>query len=320
MNNKTEFSRKEFFKGSMLVAAGVAFGGALSGYAKVVSAADRPPMPTSPSAIDGPTAMKFLFNRTPIEPAKIFDNVYFVGTISVGQFVIKTSKGIIIIDTGWDEKDADLIADSMKKLGLNPAEIKYILITHGHSDHYGGAQFLKDKYSPNAKIAMNTVDDRWVSVRPSEGPYAGVRPKLDMELNDGQKIKLGDVTIQVVLTPGHTPGCLSMIVPVTDNGTPHTMAIWGGTGTPNNLDMNYLYLSSVDYFAKFAGKANVDVEMSAHGWVDNSFAKIEALLVRKPSEPHPFVLGKEKYQQYEDEFRISAKKEIEKMSKAMPKR
>lgn len=308
MNIKSEISRKDFFKGSMLAAAGVAFGGALSGFEKIASAAE----PVNPMAL--------LMNRTPFEPTKIFDNLYFVGTVSVGEFVITTSKGIIIIDTGWDEKDADLLANSMIKLGINPAEIKYILVTHGHQDHYGGAQALKDKYSPKAKIAMNIVDDRWLAVRPKEGPYDGVRPKIDMELTDGQKIKLGDVTIQVVLTPGHTPGCMSMIVPVTDNGVPHKLAIWGGTGTPDNFDMNYLYLSSVKYFAEFTAKYQVDTEMSAHGWVDNSFEKMDVLRVRKPGEPHPFVIGQEKYQEYEKAFTAMAETAIEKLPKRMPRK
>ncbi|SDF83618.1 Hydroxyacylglutathione hydrolase [Sporomusa acidovorans DSM 3132] len=107
----------------------------------------------------------------------------------------------------------------MKKLGLNPKEIKYTLVTHGHSDHYGGSQFIKDKYSPDAKIAMNLVDKRFLSVMPHETKFGFTRPKVDMGLEDGQLIKLGDTTVQILLTPGHTPGSVSMIVPVTDNGT-----------------------------------------------------------------------------------------------------
>ena len=306
-------SRKSFLKGSVAMTVAMMLGSATN----LVSAAEADASAQTKANAKSPekTAMQYLFDRTPFEPVQVFDNLYYIGSISVAQFVVRTSKGLILIDSGWDEKDADYAAASMKKLGLDPASTKYILLTHGHSDHYGGAQFFKDKYSPKAKIAMNIVDSHWDAVIPCEKAFSGVRPKLDMGLDDQQDIVLGDTSVHIVLTPGHTPGCVSMIIPVSDHGEPHKVAIWGGTGTPANLEMNYLYLSAVDYFAQFTGADKVDVEMSAHGWVDDTFARLEQLKQRQPGQPHPFVIGQEKYREYEQTFRTMAEKAIEKYRK-----
>ena len=301
-------TRRQFFKGGLALTAGL-----LLGLPKLCAADGG--MPRSPEEATGETAMHYLFDRTPIEPVQVFDNLFYIGSISVAQFVVRTSEGLIMIDSGWDEKDADYAAESMKKLGLNPADTRYILITHSHSDHYGGAQFFKEKHAPAARIGMNIVDSNWCSVIPSEGAFSGVRPEIDLELNDRQTVTLGDTSIFLVLTPGHTPGCLSMIVPVTDHGQKHSAAIWGGTGTPANLEMNYLYLSAVDYFARYTAQYKVDVEMSAHGWVDGTFARLEALKHRRQGEAHPFVIGEERYRRYEDVFRGMAKEAIEKYKK-----
>ena len=302
-------SRKSFLKGSVAMTVAMMLGSATN----LVSAAEADASAQTKADAKSPekTAMQYLFDRTPFEPVQVFDNLYYIGSISVAQFVVRTSKGLILIDSGWDEKDADYAAASMKKLGLDPASTKYILLTHGHSDHYGGAQFFKDKYSPKARIAMNIVDSHWDAVIPCEKAFSGVRPKLDMGLDDQQDIVLGDTSVHIVLTPGHTPGCVSMIIPVRDHGEPHKAAIWGGTGTPANLEMNYLYLSAVDYFAQFTSADKVDVEMSAHGWVDDTFARLEQLKKRQPGQPHPFVIGQQKYREYEQTFRTMAEKAIE---------
>ena len=306
MNFNAHISRKNFLKGSLALTAGLLWGGPQA------LAASATEYPHSPEEATGETAMHYLFDRTPIEPVQVFDNLFYIGSISVAQFVVRTSAGLIMIDSGWDEQDADYAAASMKKLGLSPADTRYILLTHGHSDHYGGAQFFKDKYAPQAKIGINIIDSNWYSVIPAQNAFSGVRPHIDIELNDRQTITLGDTSIFLVLTPGHTPGCLSMIVPVTDHGEKHHVAIWGGTGTPANLEMNYLYLSAVNYFAKYTADFQVDVEMSAHGWVDDTFARLEKLKHRRPSQPHPFVIGQKKYREYEDVFRKMAQEAIDK--------
>lgn len=93
----------------------------------------------------------------------------------------------------WDNNDAQLIIDGMEKLGLNPQDLKYILISHGHGDHYGGAQYLKDKY--NAKVFMSNTDFYYMN-NTFDGANGSRSPKctVDEFLTDGQQITLGDTT------------------------------------------------------------------------------------------------------------------------------
>ena len=173
----------------------------LNGCQSVPLAADTPiqaPLtsarpPDYPPWVNPPPGTDF----TPMEPTKLFDNFYYVGTKSVGSFIIDTADGLIMIDNGWSEKDCALMVDDMKKLGLNPANIKLILLSHEHIDHYGGTQYLKSKISPNAKVALNRVGWDYLRTRPIEGAYDNPRPKsIDMFLTDGQTIALGNTTVR----------------------------------------------------------------------------------------------------------------------------
>ena len=231
-----------------------------------------------------------LFDNTPLEPTKVFDNLYCIGSRSVVTWVLKTSEGIILIDSMWDNRDAQLIIDGMKKLNLNPDEIKYIIITHGHGDHYGGAQFIKDNYK--AKIAMTETDYNFMNTVNSgaNGPRS---PKcsVDIIIEDGQKIQLGDTTVTIVETPGHTPGCISLIFPVKQNGEIYNVAQWGGTGAPSDLEGKIKYRKSIDYFQKHAQVAHVSVEIIAHLVLENGYSNLETIRNRKGNEANPFIIG-----------------------------
>src|SRR5215468_1768857 len=163
------------------------------------------------------------------EPAKVFDNLYFVGMTEYSAWALTTSQGIIVIDTIFDYSVEDEVVNGLKKLGLNPADIKYALVSHAHTDHIGGAKYLQEHFG--AKVVMATEDwefaDRTVPER--------IRPKRDIEAKDGDKLTLGDTTITLHLTPGHTPGTLSSIYRVMDRGKAHTVATWGGTTLQGNI-------------------------------------------------------------------------------------
>src|SRR5262245_20757441 len=77
------------------------------------------------------------------EPAKVFDNLYFVGMTEYSAWALTTSQGIIVIDTIFDYSVEDEVVNGLKKLGLNPADIKYALVSHAHTDHIGGAKDRK---------------------------------------------------------------------------------------------------------------------------------------------------------------------------------
>ena len=135
-------------------------------------------------------------------------------------WAVKTSAGIILIDTLFGYAAQDEIVDGMKKLGLDPADIKYIVVSHAHGDHDGAVKFLQDTYHPHVILAPKD----WELAARQATPYTH-----DMDATDGQKLTLGDTTITIYITPGHTGGTLSFLVPVKDHGVPHLAMEWGGT-------------------------------------------------------------------------------------------
>jgi metallo-beta-lactamase class B len=230
-----------------------------------------------------------------LAPTPIFDDVYFAGTRDVGIVIIDSGDGLILIDTGWSKKHMSLFVEDMQKLGLNPGNIKLILISHEHLDHYGGVPYLKSEVCPAAKIGLSAVG--WYFLKAKPGPYTNEPESIDMFLVDGQKIKLGQAEIQIVATPGHSAGCVSFIIPVKDRGTRHTLGIMGGAGLQKpSWEKYYLYKSSVDYFQKFTRVAQCDCGFSVHAWdyeEDMAF-----LLRRRAGEANPLIIGTEKFESF----------------------
>ena len=263
-------------------------------------------------------------------PADIFDNLYFIGTKTAGVWAINTSAGIIVIDANFHYSSKDLVLELLH-FGLDPNNIKYIIVTHAHDDRYWGAKALQDTY-PNARVAMSAPD--WDIVAKDNSP-AHFKPRKDVVITDGQQIKLGEVTVTLYVTPGHTPGTVSMIIePFTnrhsvasDDGR-HVAAIWGGIepsigrqGVRYYADgqaMMKAYVSSIRRFTDVATKAGVDVILSTSVMPANVPEKIRAWRLMNPDmsgngqtdvinvmaevtkldgQPHPFV-NKEAVERY----------------------
>jgi metallo-beta-lactamase class B len=141
-----------------------------------------------------------------VEPVKVFDNLYFVGEKEYSAWAVNTSDGIILIDTIWHYSVADEVEGGLRKLGLDPARLKYAIVSHAHIDHIGGAQYLQEKFG--TRIILSEVD--WQLAETSTRLPS--KPKRDMIAYDGQKLTLGDATITMYLTPGHTLGTISTLV------------------------------------------------------------------------------------------------------------
>lgn len=230
------------------------------------------------------------------EPAKVFDNLYFVGTKIHSSWALTTSEGIILIDTLYDYASEEAIVGGLKKLGLDPAAVKYVIITHAHGDHVGGAKLMQDRFG--ARIVMGAPD--WDSIEKSVNQYPNGKPKRDIAAADGQKVTLGDASVTLALTPGHTPGTVSMFFQVKDGGRPLTVAYSGGTAFNFMNDVPHFdtYIASQRKMAELAASQNATVLMSNHSEFDNAVTKIKLLAARKAGEPHPFELGREAVQRY----------------------
>lgn len=236
-----------------------------------------------------------------IQPIQLFDSLYFVGTTSVGALIVSTDEGLVMLDTGYDDKDVAMMVADIKKLGLDPADIKLIMLSHEHFDHYGGVQYLKKYVCPQAKVAMSLVGWNLLQTVPLTGPYIGKRPQsVDIFLTDGMKIKVGHTIFEIISTPGHSPGCMSFIIPVTDHGESHKVGIMGGSSVFPTWTETWLYKASIEYFKTFAMEAGCDVGLYFHAQ-EAFFTKLRS---RKPGEAHPLILGKEGFDTvYLDSYR-----------------
>lgn len=231
-----------------------------------------------------------------VEPRQVFDNLYFVGVRGVASWVIKTSEGLIVVDAlNNDEESRERIEGGLRTLGLDPKDIRTLIITHAHGDHYGGQNYLVETYGP--KVLMSEED--WQELEKPEqqfsNPRWGAPPKRDVSVKDGDTVTLGDTTVQLYVTPGHTPGTVSLIFPVADKGEKHMVALWGGTGLnfgPNEARMR-AYSASAGRFRDIAAGQNVDVFMSNHPTRDGALENLARLAERGPNDPHPFVAGNE---------------------------
>ncbi len=237
------------------------------------------------------------------EPAKVFDNLYFVGGKIHSAWALTTKEGIILFDTIYPYNSEELIIGGMKKVGLDPANIKYLLISHAHGDHIGGAEMLQTRY---AKSGMRVVlsDPDWNLVEKYPNRYKSMAPKRDITATDGMKITLGESTVTLTHTPGHTPGTLSYTFQVFDKGRPVNVAYSGGTAfnfnnrTPDPGIKNFqIYIDSQRKFAANAAATGATVLMSNHSEFDIADSKNKMLAARGKG-PHPYEQGADAVQRY----------------------
>lgn len=240
------------------------------------------------------------FSAPPLKPVRLFDNLYGAGNSETVVYAITTSDGIVLIDSGTAAEVESVLIPGLIELGLDPADIKYVLLGHGHSDHYGGASYLQERYG--ARVGTTEAD--WTTIaqaassgRPGDTPV----PKRDLVLREGDTVVLGDTTITPVEIPGHTPGSLAYIFPVFDHGTRHVAGMFGGTvlaaaytPAPGLLQ----YVDSIAHWVDVAARSGVDVEIQNHPIFDATPERLAALATRGPEDPHPFVMGADRYQRF----------------------
>ena len=232
-----------------------------------------------------------LINQTPPEPGQAFDNLYYVGSAWVSAWVLKTSEGLILIDALNNQKEAaDLIEGGMRRLGLDPAQIRYVLVTHGHGDHYGGAQMIAERY--RARVVASEIDWQMMETGLEFDSKMWDRPpKRDVAVRDGDTLTLGDVTVRFMITPGHTLGTITPVFDVRDGARVHKAMIWGGTSFNFGRDMKRLdgYIAQTERMRALSAQWGIDVPLSNHPGYDGTVAKLKARAAGASS--NPFVSG-----------------------------
>jgi metallo-beta-lactamase class B len=257
----------------------------------------------SKALIPKPTA-----NRNLLPATKLFDQLYYFGNGYVGAVVLVTSAGIIQWDSMDNAKEAETIIEAgYKSAGLDPSQIKYIVLTHGHSDHFGGAAYFKKKY-PGLHVLASEADWKFMDYQVKAGklqPDRDPPPPKDQVVKDGMKLTLGDTTVALYVTPGHTPGSVSSIIKVTDHGAPHVVAMFGGMTFPlhlaprENVDGGLdAQISSWKRFCGIAKTAGADAVSSTHPGFDGMRDLVPKFAARKQGEPNPMVMGKDGYDRF----------------------
>ncbi len=260
-----------------------------------VSVSDASPNDAWYQGVFGHHNTNLIFNGTPPrgawyqEPAKVFDNLYYVGDNHHSMWAVTTSEGIILHDTAFEYMVEAQIIDGLRAFGLDPADIEYVIIGHGHSDHYLGARTLQDRYG--ARVIMAERD--WELIENSNAPEE-VKPRRDLVASDGMELTLGDTTLTLYVTPGHTPGTISTLIPLRDGDSPHLGALWGGTAFgfghyADPFEAVSIYRESADRFRDIVLRTRADVHLSSHTNYDQTLDKLKALRFRGPGDSHPFV-------------------------------
>ena len=234
------------------------------------------------------------------DSAKVFDNLYFVGGKVHTSWALTTSEGIIIIDTIYPYNSEELIIGGLERVGLDPTDIKYVVISHAHGDHIGGAQLLQERFG--AQVVMAGPD--WDLVETYPNRYSTMAPTRDIVATDGMELTLGDTTMTLWQTPGHTEGTLSYTFTVFDDGRPVNVAYSGGTAfnfrndTPDPGIQNFqVYIESQAHIAAQAAAIGATVLLSNHTEFDNAVNR-NRMLAGRGEGPHPYEIGAEWVQRY----------------------
>ncbi len=198
-----------------------------------------------------------------ITPFKIIGNVYFVGTHQASSHLIDTGDGLILIDTGY-ENTLYLLIDSIYTLGYNPRDIKYIVNTHWHWDHTEGTKALAAM--SGAKTLIGTPD------------FEKAKKYFDADIlvNDGDKLTLGNTTIEFMSTPGHTEGTISLFFETADSGKIYRVGTFGGAGANTLVEGCFDYANCrADYQSSLnrLKKEKVDVFIGNHTWNNDTEKK-----------------------------------------------
>jgi metallo-beta-lactamase class B len=214
---------------------------------------------------------------------------------------VTTSDGILLFDSGYENRVESVVVPGLRQLGLDPANVKLIVLGHGHADHFGGAKYFQETFG--TRIALSAAD--WDLIWPSNPPANQnanqanqAKPRRDVVVAEGQPITLGDLKITVVEIPGHTRGSLGFIFPVKDQGRTRMAGLFGGTIlavdriTTEGLNQ---YVASIAHYVAAAKKMNVEAEFQNHPIFDGAPDKLARLKTLKSGDTNPYVVGNDRY-------------------------
>ena len=224
------------------------------------------------------------------DPFKVFDNVYYVGFQTVSSYLVTTSDGLVLIDSSYGET-VDWLLENVRQVGFDPADIRYVFVTHSHRDHAGGASAIKEMTGARVSMSLEdwqSLEDQNAAQQGSEG--AAVLADRDVAVRDGEMISVGDATFTFHFTPGHTAGATSIEYQVRDGDRSYRALTPGGLGLHYAPDWGPTFKESME---RLRALGPWDVMLSNHPFLmPRDLADIEVdLLERGSTAGHPAVLG-----------------------------
>lgn len=246
------------------------------------------------------------------EPFQVFDNLYYVGLEWVSAWLLRTSDGLVLIDALYGDYVEHLL-DSVRRLGFDPADIHTILVTHAHFDHLGGAPAVRA--ISGARIGMTAADWAMNDENARLGTGGAVPLEHDLVLDEGEVLDFGDTRIECFVTPGHTPGVLSLRFPVRDGEHTYTAFVFGGVGLNfSGVERTEAYLASVRRLQALNG---IEVNVPNHPGMGRVFERAAALARRAPGESHPFV-DPEGFRAWTEQLLENGRRKLEDERRAAP--
>lgn len=239
-----------------------------------------------------------------ITALRIFDDYCFIGNENVGFHVLQTKDGLVLFDTmDLENADEEYLIPGLKILGLEKLTVAAVFLTHGHFDHYMGAEHVRMRTGCQVYLSR---EDCVFMVTSLDNREKGNMPHITGNPEDGQVLQFGDHDVSVIFAPGHTPGCLNYSFPVHEKGKKHRAVLIGGGGVfgpgryPGKEEYPHSAVYAADQALSFASsilktwdyvqKTGCDVYLTAHPFACDLLEKAAR---NKEGEENHLIIGTE---------------------------
>ena len=177
-----------------------------------------------------------------VHPFRIFGNVWYVGDDWVCVHLIDTGDGLLLIDSS-NCGATGMLVQAIWEAGFNPADVRWIIHSHGHLDHIGGAMFFKRMFGTKLYLgepdAIMFREKPWISAIQDTHDDCDCLFVPDYEIKEGDVLTIGNTTMTFFLVPGHTDGCIATFFDAYEGEKTVRCGYYGGFGF-NTLQKDYL--------------------------------------------------------------------------------
>jgi metallo-beta-lactamase class B len=247
---------------------------------------------------------------------RLFDNFYWFGDTGVGAWLITSDDGYILFDTLNNKEEArDVLVPAMRKFGLDPAKIKYVVMGHYHLDHTGGGPYIQSAFKPQVVMGRDDWELYYKTMQGDDRQVARLTDKTPMtrgvDAKDGMKITVGDVTATIYQMTGHTPGSIGMIVPVKYQGREHPiLLVTAGT----DFSDRSAFIGGYEHIWDAGIREKVESVMQVHPNTNmNLLARTKYVNDNYPPAKNPLLYGAERTARYLEIMRACSQARIQAM-------